>query len=224
MPKLPCHIRTHLEKWDREKWDWNQRIRESYKKSLSGRHKLEELNKILLPVAKVDEEQDSIVQDSPAMPNNQQQNQPKQTNPTTTTPTSKSDRVIHGHKPCIPQQSSVPQFPAPQAGVMFAPISDPPALPISYASSKSITPCSLARIVNSFIGEPPNTSFLNGSHKRKRKTRSDKGVKKVCTPRSRRCITCLKHEGDDGPHIYICNGKTGRGTCEYYDSNGNKLK
>ena len=137
MPILPCHIRTHLEKWDR-----NQRIKESYKKSLSGRHKLEELNKILLPVAEVDEEQDSIMQDSqPPMPNNQQQNQPKQTNPTTTTPTSQSARVIHGQKPCIPQQSPVPQLPAPRSNVCpnFIPTST------SYARSKSITPCSLCK-------------------------------------------------------------------------------
>ena len=46
MPKLPCYIRTYLETWDR-----NQRIKESFKKSISGREKLTEPNKIRMSVA-----------------------------------------------------------------------------------------------------------------------------------------------------------------------------
>ena len=46
MPKLPCHIRTYIRKWER-----NQRSKDLFERSKSGREKLAELNSIELPSA-----------------------------------------------------------------------------------------------------------------------------------------------------------------------------
>mmetsp|Transcript_29129 Transcript_29129/g.49666 ORF Transcript_29129/g.49666 Transcript_29129/m.49666 type:complete len:1097 (+) Transcript_29129:786-4076(+) len=46
MPKLPCHIRTYIRKWER-----NQRSKDLFERSKSGREKLAELNSIELTSA-----------------------------------------------------------------------------------------------------------------------------------------------------------------------------
>ena len=91
---------------------------------------------------------------------------------------------------------------------MFEPVSLPPAFALPPVMALHSAPYS--RVHTSTIGEVPPAPT-------KRSVRKDKGKKhKLTTLRKpRRCLVCVQN---NGPNIYTCNGRTPRGTCEFFST------
>jgi hypothetical protein len=199
MPKLPCHIRIHIDKWDR-----NQRIKESFVRSATGRNKLEELNTITQLERQEEHSPDTA---QPIYNINQPQN-------SSTTPNTDSDRIPQ--QPAWYPQPTFPSFPMPQLGIMHAPIPYPPTLPMPTPRALHNAP--YATVWNSCIGENP-IRYSKQVGKPKKAPRGKDSVPRCI----RRCTNCITFEGINGIHIFSCKGRF-RSACEYYDSDGNKLK
>ena len=154
MPKLPCHIRDHLESWER-----NQRIKELHMRTIDGRTKLEQLNKMTDSVAATEIESKQTT----TVPEKQTSPAPSQSAPDPTG--------------FVPIHSLASQY---QEGIMLDPflfpvIPYPPALPVP--SAKSFHPNAFTIVASTMIGYRPN-DFPNRTEEPKRKVRSDKGKKR----------------------------------------------
>ena len=170
--KLPCHIRTHLESWER-----NQRAKEAFQRTKAGRERLEELNAIGLLEASQEEQAGSSSPDPPA---NSAAPEPARLQPNQPAAQSLQHNVPRQNQ----QPSQAHRLPPPSFGHMYGAIPYPPALPLPPPRALHAAP--YVTVVDSFIGERSSIGNLPGGRKRKRAPR--------------RCMTCFAGQALENAH------------------------
>lgn len=185
MPKLKCHIREYIKRWDR-----GQRAKQSFARSRRGRERLDQLNAIL-----------------PAGTGGN-------------VPPSAQAQVLTNQLLTVPSQAEQKQQQPQHYQQFFSQYPMRNAYQFGLHPVQALHSQSYAIHGNYLLGTHPQESIAPPAYSSARgRDKNSEGRKK------RRCMNCFNFGGENGQQwVHLCAGSTPRGTCEYFDISGARIK